>query len=392
LTLLERGLVKLAGFQKRHSRKLLVVVVLITLFLGAGLKDLTINSDVRKEMPQEHPVFKLNDKVDDEFGGSETVVIAIQIDESVDSKKAVRDIRDPRVMETLLFLDESLREESTVRSITSPASFFRGMQSITSEDVASVMEANPQIKNFFSKDYRMTLMYVAADIGSDDEKIQSFINIVHEKIEYAPKPPGLKLSITGNPVLRASIFRLLKSDAVNTLVIAVVIIILLLFVMQRSYTRGMLVFIPLSIGLIWTMGTLGWLGIPLSIATVGLSSMILGLGVEYGVFMVTRYHEERDKGQPQKESLKTAVLGIGSAITGSGLTTMVGFGVLSFSSVPMIQHLGQTLALGIFYSLLAALIANPVLMLVEDDWEHQRTRKLLRKLAAKRARHVRRAR
>ncbi|RLG28015.1 hypothetical protein DRN70_01265 [Methanosarcinales archaeon] len=391
-TLLERGLIALARFQKRYTRELLIVVVLMTLVLGSGLKDLYINSDIRSEMPREHPIFKLNDRVADKFGSQDMVVIAVQLDESVDSRRSVRDIRDPRVIESLLFLDESLREESVVESVTSPASFFRGMDGVSGADVERVIEESPAINRFFSKDYKMTLMYISAEIGSDDEKIQSFIDIVHEKIDYTPKPPGVKFGITGSPVLRVSIFSLLKSDARNTLLIAASIILLLLFVMERSYTRGILVFIPLSLGLIWTMGTLGWLGIPLSVATVSLSSMIMGLGVEYGVFIVTRYKEERDRGRRQGESIETAVHDIGTAITGSGLTTMVGFGVLSFSFAPMIQHLGQTLALGIFYSLLAALFASPVLMLLEEDWEHHRTEKLLEKLTSKRARHVRRPR
>ncbi len=391
-TLFDKILIAIAQYQKRYTRELLIIIILITILLGSGLKDMTINSDVRSEMPRDLPIFKLNDKVNDKFGGQDTVVIAVKIDESVNSKKAVRDIRDSRVIESLLFLDESLQDESMVRSVTSPASFFRSMDEISDDSVSQVLEKNPAIEKFFSRDYRMTLMYVSADIGSDDVKIQSFIDIVHEKIDYTPKPPGIKFGITGSPVLRVSIFDLLKSDAVTTLLIAACIILVLLFVMEQSFTRGLLIFIPLSLGLIWTMGTLGWLGIPLSIATVCLSSMILGLGVEYGVFMVTRYKEERDKGRNQSDSVETAVHGIGTAIIGSGLTTIVGFGVLSFSSVPMMQHLGQTLALGIFYSLMAALFANPVLMILEEDFEHHRTEKLLKRFAAKREGHVRRPR
>ncbi|CAD6491263.1 MAG: MMPL family protein [Candidatus Argoarchaeum ethanivorans] len=391
-TLFDKVLIAIARCQKKYTRELMVIIILITILLGSGLKDMTINSDVRSEMPGDLPIFKLNDRINDKFGGQDTVVIAVKIDESVNSKKAVRDIRDSQVIESLLFLDESLRDESMVQSVTSPASFFRSMDEISDDNVSLVIEKNPAIEKFFSRDYRMTLMYVSADIGSDDVKIQSFIDIVHEKIDYTPKPPGVKFGTTGSPVLRVSIFDLLKSDALTTLLIAACIILLLLFVMEQSFTRGLLIFIPLSLGLIWTMGTLGWLGIPLSIATVCLSSMILGLGVEYGVFMVTRYKEERDKGRNQSDSVETAVHGIGTAIIGSGLTTIVGFGVLSFSSVPMMQHLGQTLALGIFYSLMAALFANPVLMILEEDFEHHRTEKLLKRFAAKREIHVRRPR
>ena len=391
-TLFDKVLIAIARYQKKYTRELMIVIILITILLGSGLKDMTINSDVRSEMPRDLPIFKLNDRINDKFGGQDTVVIAVKIDESVNSKKAVRDIRDSQVIESLLFLDESLRDESMVQSVTSPASFFRSIDGISDDNVSLVIEKNPAIEKFFSRDYCMTLMYVSADIGADDVKIQSFIDIVHEKLDYTPKPPGIKFGITGSPVLRVSIFDLLKSDALTTLLIAACIILLLLFVMEKSFTRGLLIFIPLSLGLIWTMGTLGWLGIPLSIATVCLSSMILGLGVEYGVFMVTRYKEERDKGRNQSDSIETAVHGIGTAIIGSGLTTIVGFGVLSFSSVPMMQHLGQTLALGIFYSLMAALFANPVLMILEEDFEHHRTEKLLKMFAAKREIHVRRPR
>lgn len=383
---LERNLKKLADIQKKYTKLLTVIVIIMTITLGIGLKDLKVSSDVRKEMPLEMPIFKLNDRIANEFGGMDTVLIVAQIDESVDSKAAIRDIRDPRVIESFLFLDKSLQDEESVTTIASPASFFRGKrnETISREEVIQTLRKNPNAKIFFSNNYKMALMYVVADIGTAEDKIASFDNVIREKIGYTPKPPGIKFSITGTPIVRMNIFSLLKSDAVFTLTVSAIIILFLLFIMQRSFIHGFLVFIPLSLGLIWTMGTLGWLGVPLSVATVGLSSMILGLGVEYGVFVVTRYYEERAKKVGQLDSMKTTVHGIGTAIIGSGLTTIVGFGVLSFASIPMIQTLGQTLALGIAYCLLAALFANPVLILLEENYEYSRIQKTVDKIIAKR--------
>jgi len=384
--ILETNLKKLAEIQKKHTRLLALLVVLITIVLGIGLKDLTINSDIREEMPTEMPIFRLNDRISDKFGGADAVVISVQLDESVDSKKAVRDIRDPRVIRALMLLDDNLRNEGSITSISSPASFFRG-KTPTDEEITQTLR-NPRAQAFFSRDYRMTLMYITADIGSGEEKIQEFNRLIEQQIGYMPKPTGVKFGITGEPLIRMTIFDLLKRDAAFTLVVASVLILLLLFIMQRSFSQGLLVFIPLSLGLIWTMGTLGWLGIPLSVATVGLSSMIMGLGVEYGVFVVSRYKEERGKKVSRLESMKTTVHGIGTAVIGSGLTTIVGFGVLSFTSMPMIQHFGQTLALGIAYCLLAALFANPVLILLEEDFEYWNTQRKLEKLTARREEQV----
>src|SRR5574341_986551 len=108
----------------------------------------------------------------------------------------------------------------------------------------------------------------------------------------------------------------------------------------------------------------------------------------FTVFVVSRYKEERDKRVSQLESMKTTVHGIGTAVIGSGLTTIVGFGVLSFTTMPMIQHLGQTLALGIAYCLLAALFANPVLILLAEDYESWNTSRALHKLTARKEEHV----
>ncbi|MBE0522663.1 MAG: MMPL family transporter, partial [Candidatus Methanoperedenaceae archaeon] len=334
---LEIKLKQLAEFQQKHTKLLAGIIILLTITLGIGLKDLSINSDVRNEMPLEMPIFKINDRVSDNFGGRDTVIIAVMMDESVDSDRAIRDIRDPRVIQSLIFLEDALLDKESVTSVSSPASLFRGREDVAPDEISSAMKNNPYVSGYFSKNYKTALMSISADIGSGEDKVRKFNAMVQEQIDYTPKPPGVVFRVTGAPNMRITIFELLRRDAAVTLAVSASIILLLLFVMQRSYTKGLLVFIPLSFGLIWTMGTLGWLGIPLSVATVSLSSMILGLGVEYGVFMVTRYGEERAKKENQLESLKTTVHGIGSAIIGSGMTTMVGFGALSFATVPMIQ-------------------------------------------------------
>jgi hypothetical protein len=151
----------------------------------------------------------------------------------------------------------------------------------------------------------------------------------------------------------------------------------------------MLVFVPLMLGLIWTIGTMGWVGLKLSIITVGLGAMILGLGVEYGIFMLTRYYEERETGKNQEEALKASVPGVGFAIFGSGVTTIIGFLALTLSVMPMLKHLGLSLAIGITYSLMAALVVAPLIILYEEDYEYWKAERAHQKLSEKRKLHTR---
>ena len=386
---LESFLEQVAVLQKKYAIPVLIIILLITIFLAFGVSKIRMESDINKEMPQNLPIYQLNDKITDTFGGQDTVILIFTLDESIDYKNAPKDIRDPRIVNYLATLQSELEGESLIDDVGSIATYTSNINFQSLDQVKAFLKSAPQLQTFFSKDYKTTLMFVTADVGSSEEKIHALSNLINDKIKGLSLPSGVKVMQTGTPPMRVTIFSLLARDAAYTLVLAAIIILLLLFIMEGSITKGFLVFTPLTFGLIWTMGTMGWLGIKLSIATVGLGAMILGLGVEYGVFMLTRYKEERSKGKNQLESLKVAVPGVGSAILGSGGTTIVGFLALTLSIMPMMQHLGISLALGIFYSLFAAVFVAPIIIILEEQFEVWQTHRKHAKLSAKKDIHMR---
>jgi predicted RND superfamily exporter protein len=60
---IERALTKLASFQCRHYKKIIVASLILTVFLGYGVTDLHFQGNIEKEMPQDLPVFALQDKI-----------------------------------------------------------------------------------------------------------------------------------------------------------------------------------------------------------------------------------------------------------------------------------------------------------------------------------------
>jgi len=368
---LEIILEKLAEFQGKHSMSIVIVAVIVTLLIGTGMSNIRMETDINKELPQDMPVIKLQDRVRDTFSGSDIVLVVAQLDYGATQKNAVRDIRDPRVMRMLLELEDQVKDESSVDQVQSIASVFGKMDiPKTTEGVKSILAKIPDSQMAFNKDYSATLLYTYANIGSDNERIKELDATIQEDIDASSVPPGVKVRITGMPSIRSTLMDLLQKDAIFTISLAGLIILIMLILLNSPRARGVIVFTPLALGLIWTMGTMGLLDIPLSIATVGVGAMILGLGVEYSVFYVKRYEEEQNKGVNQVESLKTAMCEVGSAIIGSSTTTIVGFLALLLASMPMMHHLGFTLALGIFYCVIAALVVNPALMVVEERITH----------------------
>ncbi len=87
--------------------------------------------------------------------------------------------------------------------------------------------------------------------------------------------------------------------------------------------------------------------------------------------MVSRYYEERERYTPD-ESLKIAVSNIGASTFGSATTTIAAFLALTLSEMPLIQHLGQTLAMGIAFCWIGAVVVNPCFIFFEERMQEKR--------------------
>ena len=358
----------LAGFQYKYSFIIFAITVFLTIAIGLGIQNIHLQTDISKELPQNLDVIKLQNKISDKFGGEDTVMILIKLDKNCELENSPKDIRDPKVIRMLVSLENEIKKESSINSVQSAGSFFIYPENVPDniELIKQILAKIPNSEMFFNKDYSATLMIISADLGKSEEKINRFVSKIKGDIKSVEKPACIDITVTGNPPIRVVLMNMLERDMVFTSGIAAIIILLLLILIKRSITKGILVFTPLILGLTWTFGLMGWFNIPLSVATVGIGAMILGLGTEYGIFLVERYEEEREKGKNQKEALILALPSVGSGITGSGTTTIVGFLALLLSSMPMIQHLGETLALGIFCILFATIVISPSLILLEE--------------------------
>ena len=362
------ALKKLAGFQYKHAYLICTVTIFLTIALALGIQNIRLQTDISKELPQDLEAIQLQNKISDKFGGADTVMILVKLDRNCGIENAPKDIRDPKIIRMLVELENEIRKEPSVTTVQSAGSIFAYPENVPNniELIKQIFGEMPNSGMFFNKDYSATLMIVSADIGKNEEKIERFVSNLREDIASIKKPACVSITLTGNPPIRVVLMDMLRQDMVFTMSIAAIIILILLILIKKSLTRGILIFTPLILGLAWTLGLMGWLNIPLSIATVGIGAMILGLGTEYGIFLVERYEEEREKGKSQKQALVKALPSVGSGIIGSGTTTIAGFLALLLASMPMVRHLGETLALGIFCILFATVVIAPAFILLEE--------------------------
>ncbi len=125
--------------------------------------------------------------------------------------------------------------------------------------------------------------------------------------------------------------------------IAVVVLLLLLF---RNLTEVLLALLPVLTGLLVMFGGMGWLGLEMNLFNVVAAILIIGLAVDYGIFMVCHGQQEED-------------LASSRAVLISGLTTLVGFGALLLARHPALHSIGLTVMLGIGAAVPTAVLVIP---------------------------------
>lgn len=359
---------KIAEFQTKYPFIIFMVILLFTLIIGFGAFDIQVQSDFKKEQPRQLPAYVLTDRIGDEFGGENTVVLLFEVDEN-DENQLV-DLREPSFVNFLIEFEKSLLEDSRVIKTSSIGTAMSSYPPKTREEIENFLEKVPRIKSLFNQDYRMSILTITTNIGGAYEDVVPFEEMLLNKISAVDYPGGVKFTMTGRPAFGKKIRETVYKDASKTFLMASFGIFLLLLITERSFAKSTIVFVPLIFALIWAGGFLGYSGMKLSIASVSLSSIILGLGVEYGVFMLTRYKEERFKNKKsQLEANKSAVSNIGLALLSSGTTTFAGFLALTFSFTPMMQKLGIALAVGIFTSIIAAIVVTPLMIIFHENFE-----------------------
>jgi uncharacterized protein len=121
---------------------------------------------------------------------------------------------------------------------------------------------------------------------------------------------------------------------------------------------ALLALVPLTLGAAWTLGVMGWTGVPLNAANLLLLPLIVGIGIDNGMYLVHRFREATGGADGPRPLAPSAA----KAITLASLTNIVGFGSLMLSSHRGIFSLGLVVAIGVVCLWVASVTTLPSLL------------------------------
>ena len=325
---------KIALWEAKHPKTVLLFALLLLIPALIGFACTGVNYDILSYLPDELESMQGEQVLDETFN---TAGISIVITEDMQPKY------------TLALKNEILKVE--------------GVSSViwvdTLADIGIPADALPDVlKNiFYSADGTKTMMLVRYDPaggeGSDLKAIAQIKTLL-----------GENAFMSGLSVIVDDTREICDSQAPLYIAVAVALALAVMALMMESWFQPLIVLLSLGIAVLYNMGTNFFLG-EISFITQCVAAVLqLGVTMDYSIFLIDRYSEEKEHYPTREEAMAAAVTKSFAALSGSSLTTVFGFLALCFMHLKLGFDIGFVMAKGVLLGILTVVFVLPSIVLM----------------------------
>ncbi len=363
---LDRMLVFFAKGVAARPKAILLVSLLVSLAVGFGATRIVVDTNPMSFYKQTEPVWRSTHVLNEHLGGWAGVSVIFE-----------GDIKDPKVLREIDKLEQHLKKHDLVGTTSSIADVMRKMN-LVMHDNDPKYDRIPETRELVAQ---YLLLYSMSGDPSDFEKLVDF-PYKHAQLMAKLTDSGTsaatqllndlrqyKAEHEKAPIQRVGGFLDVMADMVHHIVwgqivsmaLAAVLVWLLVAILLRSLVGGLLAVAPLVLALLMIFGVMGLAGIELNLVTALLSSIMIGVGVDYSIHFLWRYRDERNTGLGPAEAVERTLTTTGRGIVFNGLSVVVGFIVLVISAFYPVRFFGLLVAISILASLIGALVILPAI-------------------------------
>jgi uncharacterized membrane protein YdfJ with MMPL/SSD domain len=226
-------------------------------------------------------------------------------------------------------------------------------------------------KSLISADNKTTLLVISFPESEEGESYSDSVEpiraMLRELVTANNLDDDLDYWVTGGLAQLYDSAHSINEDIETVDIVAVILVIGLLSLVFLSIIAPIIPLLAIGIAIVEAIGfvfivvTLSAQEIPTLMLAL-LSVTMLGAGVDYCLFILWRYKEERQYGRNRYLAIREATIHAGESVVSSGSTVMIGFGSLLLSTFPLLNQLGLGPMVGIAFSLLAALTIIPIFL------------------------------
>jgi hypothetical protein len=371
--IMTKGINLLSKVAVHNSRLILTITLVIVLLAGFGMTRLEIDSNFFNFFDDDSEPKMAYNFVKEKFSGSESVEIVVS-----------GNIKDAETLKAMKSFQEELYESGLVGQPTSLANIMEKTNKAMHESneeyhvvpdnsdlIAQyllLIEMNDlnYLEKFTTMDYANgRIQALVKDTSS--EGTQELMKKIDELEEKYFAPLDLKVTTTGIIVLIDALADMIINGQIKGIAFALITVFLIVFALLRSLKGSIFSVILISLVILINFGVMGWTGIPLDIVTVLISSIGIGVGIDYSIHIFSRYLEEVKSGKNVDKAIIEAISTTGRSIINNAGAIIGGFIILVFSSFPPFRYFGLLVSLIMLAAALGALLFIPAAIKFMSD-------------------------
>ena len=401
--LFQKSLDVMTAWVLRNARPVLLAALAISAISIYGLSQVKVESSLESYFQTDAPLVVAN-RAMEKLSGSRTINIVITKSgeeepwKNPDNLKVVEEFQEflanePRVKRTLSLVD--LIKRISYAFNENRKEFNRlpnGFEFLESEEI---FEENGQTekrtvkREISGRDLIAQYLVLYENSGGDvlsDVVDSEYLNLnlavtissnsttEEEKLlqsieDYAVRqfPQGFSMTSSGMVPINVATSNEVVTSQIRSLSGSILAVFLMLALIFRSVSRGLMGMIPLVFTVLFNFGVMGFFGVHLDIGTALVSSIVIGIGVDYSIHYLSSMFHELAVGTELHDAISNTVRRSGKAITSNAVTVGFGFLALSVSEFLPLVTLSWMIWLTLNISALATMILIPALAVTLTD-------------------------
>ncbi len=357
-----------------HRGGVAAVLVILTLVALAGIFDpirgvprIRIDPSLNEMLPEDDPARLFYEELLDRFGSDDVVVIALRSET----------LFTPHGLETVTRTTEALARVDGVHHVEGLSTAIRMRSQDGDLEIAGYLESGIRTQamadelrrevvtdplragSLVSRDGLATAILVTFDRMPEDQFLARGVDL--EVLAVARESaPEMSVVMAGTPYIKAEVGRILTLELTVMVPIVFGLMCALSCAFFRSLRMGLVPIAAVGVGMIWTVGVMGWVGHDLNIVTTLIPPLVLALGFAYATHVVASFGHTSTGSRV--ETARSALAHVAFPVTFTALTTAAGFLSLTSSGLEVIRGFGIFAAVSTVATLLAALTLVPLLL------------------------------
>ena len=359
----------------RNRIAILITIGLITVALGSQWKNMRFTYTEANLLPDDHEVNVTYNEFLKIFGEEGNLIVLGVKDSSLFTVEKLNAWN--RLSEDFKSYDEvdavlSIKDLQKLVKNTDKQKFELEpfiKDSIESLDQITILEKElfeqyPFYDNFlFNKNTKTvrTAIYLKKDIVNTSARKDFIIDVLEQKIEAFENANNLDVRVSGMPYIRTLNAQNIVDEIGLFVGAALLVTSLIFFFFFRSFRATFISLIVVSIGVMWTLGIIGFLNYEITVLTALIPPLIIVIGIPNCIFLINKYQNEVKSHGNKVKSLQRVVTKIGNATLMTNVTTASGFATFMLTESTLLKEFGVVASLSILAIFMLCLLIIPII-------------------------------